>query len=269
VLVHHVHREQWPVVYPGLAGKVGWAIESQVARRAFAGCQYVAVSQATRDELIRIGVRAADIAVVHNGAEPAPPVDAVRSPTPLVCTLGRLVPHKQVEHAIDAVAALHAEIPDLRLIVVGAGWWEDELHQYVTARGLDHLVTFEGHAEARRKHEILAASWVLALPSLKEGWGLVVGEAAQHRVPTLAYRSAGGTTESVTDQVTGLLADSREEYRVLLRRLVLDDALRTSLGEAAHKQANAYTWEHATVSFEAIIDAAVKRRRHVHDVDPE
>ena len=27
VLVHHVHREQWPVVYPGLIGKVGWWIE--------------------------------------------------------------------------------------------------------------------------------------------------------------------------------------------------------------------------------------------------
>ena len=31
VLVHHVHREQWPVVYPGLTGKVGWWIESRFA----------------------------------------------------------------------------------------------------------------------------------------------------------------------------------------------------------------------------------------------
>ena len=74
VLVHHVHREQWPVVYPGLAGKIGWAIESQVARRAFTGCQYVAVSQATREASSSgSGSRAADIAVVHNGAEPELP----------------------------------------------------------------------------------------------------------------------------------------------------------------------------------------------------
>ncbi len=31
VLVHHVHREQWPVVYPGLAGRVGWWIERRLA----------------------------------------------------------------------------------------------------------------------------------------------------------------------------------------------------------------------------------------------
>lgn len=269
VLVHHVHREQWPVVYPGLAGRVGWAIESQVARRAFAGCQYVAVSQATRDELIRIGVRADDIAVVHNGAEPAMEVDAARSGTPLVCTLGRLVPHKQVEHAVDAVAELSAVLPDIRLVVVGSGWWEDDLRKHVAERGLMHLVSFEGHVDDRRKHELLAASWVLALPSLKEGWGLVVGEAAQHRVPTLAYRSAGGTTESVTDGVTGLLANDRGDFTRLLHRLLTDDELRTSLGEAAHQQANSYTWEHAAHSFEAIIAAAINRRSHLAGVDPE
>ena len=92
------------------------------------------MSQATRDELIRIGVRAADIAVVHNGAEPRTRGRrAADRATPLVCTLGRLVPHKQVEHAIDAVAALSADIPDIRLVVVGSGWWEDEL-QHVRRR---------------------------------------------------------------------------------------------------------------------------------------
>ena len=117
------------------------------------------------------------------------------------------------------------DFPDIRLVVVGSGWWQDALHQYVAERGLAHLVTFEGHVDEQRKHEILAASWVLALPSLKEGWGLVVGEAAQHQVPTLAYRSAGGTTESVTDGVTGLLAADRDDFETLLRRLIADDDL--------------------------------------------
>lgn len=269
VLVHHVHREQWPVVFPGLAGRIGWLLESQVARRAFAGCQYVAVSRATRAELVRIGVRGDDVAVVHNGAEPAPPVAATRSPTPLICTLGRLVPHKQVEHAIDAVAALASEVPDLRLVVVGDGWWAPDLQRYVAERGLEDLVTFEGHADDQRKHEILASSWVLALPSLKEGWGLVVGEAAQHGVPTLAYRSAGGTNESVVDGVTGVLATDRADLLTQLRWLVTDETYRERLGEAARRQALSYTWEHATLSFDRILASAVDGRSHVDDVDPE
>ena len=56
VLVHHVHREQWPVVYPGLTGRVGWFIERRLAPRLYRRCQYVAVSRATRAELQCLGV---------------------------------------------------------------------------------------------------------------------------------------------------------------------------------------------------------------------
>ena len=56
VLVHHVHREQWPVVYPGLVGRVGWWIESRLSPRLYRHSQYVAVSAATRLELIELGV---------------------------------------------------------------------------------------------------------------------------------------------------------------------------------------------------------------------
>jgi glycosyltransferase involved in cell wall biosynthesis len=269
VLVHHVHKEQWQVVYPGLPGRVGWFIESRVARRVFTGCQYVAVSQATRAELVRLGVRRDDIAVVHNGSAEVSAVHTDRSPTPLVCSLGRLVPHKQVEHAIDAVADLRAEHPDLRLAVVGSGWWADELATYVRQRGLDDIVWFTGHIGEAAKHELLARAWVLALPSLKEGWGLVVGEAAQHAVPTLAYRSAGGTTESIADGVTGLLADDRADFVNKLRRLIEDAGYCEKLGESARQQASSYTWEHATSSFARIVDAAIRGERHLAGVDPD
>ncbi|MDX6278320.1 MAG: hypothetical protein QOJ72_2448, partial [Nocardioidaceae bacterium] len=44
VLVHHVHREQWPVVYQGLVGRIGWWIESRLSPRLYQHSQYVAVS---------------------------------------------------------------------------------------------------------------------------------------------------------------------------------------------------------------------------------
>ena len=100
---------------------------------------------------------------------------------------------------------------------------------------------------------------MLALPSLKEGWGLVVGEAAAHRVPTLAYRSAGGTTESVTDGVTGLLADDRDEFELLLRRLIDDADLRTSARrrrlQAGQRATPGSTRRRRS---QAVIDAAVR-----------
>ncbi|MEC9053410.1 MAG: glycosyltransferase family 4 protein, partial [Actinomycetota bacterium] len=111
VLIHHVHREQWPVVYPGLSGRIGWWIERRFAPRLYRREQYVAVSRATRDELVALGIDAGRIAVVHNGTDPYRAVDPGKSPDPMVAVVGRLVPHKQVEHAVDAVVALQAELP--------------------------------------------------------------------------------------------------------------------------------------------------------------
>ena len=150
-----------------------------------------------------------------------------------MCVVGRLVPHKQVEHAIDAVVELRKEIAGLTLTVVGSGWWEHVLQEYAAVHDPDGAVRFLGQVDEREKEQVYEESWVLALPSLKEGWGLVVGEAALAGTPTVAYASAGGTRESVQDGRTGLLVDDRDGFVDALRRLLTDDALRERLGEGA------------------------------------
>lgn len=268
VLVHHVHREQWPVVFPGLLGRVGWWIERFVAPRVYRRSQYIAVSRATRGELIDLGVGRERIAVVHNGTAPPPVLDVARSATPVVCVLGRLVPHKQVEHAIDAIHALRVDHPEATLVVVGNGWWEEELRRYVARVGADDAVVFTGHVSEVRKHEILATSWLMVLPSLKEGWGIVIGEAGSHGVPTVAYASAGGTRESIADGTSGLLVDTPEELTETVRRLVDDNAERQRLGKGAREMSHAFSWSHSQDSFVHVLSDVVQGRR-VAVEDPE
>lgn len=256
VLVHHVHREQWPVVYPGVTGRVGWWIESRLSPRLYRHCQYVAVSQATRQELIGLGVDPARIAVVHNGTDPVIPNDDVKTPAPSICVVGRLVPHKQVEHAIDAWDELRHRIPGLRLTVVGSGWWDEELHEHAKALGAGAGVVFTGHVTEEHKQDVYAASWVMALPSLKEGWGLVIGEAGMHGTPTVAYRSAGGTRESIEDGHSGILTDDFEEFREALESVLTDDELRTKLAAGARDMSHRFTWEHAQGSFAHVLETA-------------
>jgi glycosyltransferase involved in cell wall biosynthesis len=268
VLVHHVHREQWPVVFPGRLGRVGWWIERALAPRIYRGSQYVAVSRATRAELMALGVGKERIAVVHNGTEPAPPVTSDRSATPAVCVLGRLVPHKQVEHAIDAVVAVRRLHPDLELTIVGSGWWEDDLRKYVAEAGAGDIVTFAGHVTEQQKHEILARSWLMLLPSLKEGWGLVVGEAGSHGVPTVAYASAGGTRESIRHGWSGLLVHDQAGFRDAVRELLADDEERQRLGLGARTMSHTFAWEHSQDSFAHVLrDVLDDRRVSVEDPD--
>ena len=268
VLVHHVHREQWPVVYPGLVGKVGWAIESRLSPRLYRSCQYVAVSRATRDELVPLGVDRRRVAVVHNGTDPVVATGVGKSTHPTIAVVGRLVPHKQVEHAIDAALSLRDELPDLRVHVVGSGWWEAELHRYAADRGAGETVVFEGHVDEVRKHEVYEQAWVLALPSLKEGWGLVVGEAGMHRTPTVAYRSAGGTRESIAHDRSGLLVDEPRELVDALRSVLTDAELRERLGDGSLEMSHRFTWEHAQESFAHVV-AAVLRGERVDAQDPD
>ena len=266
VLVHHVHREQWPVVYPGLTGRVGWWIESRVAPRLYRRDQYVVGSRATRAELRELGVTGPRVAVVHNGTDPVVSVDARKSAHPSICVVGRLVPHKQVEHAIDAARALVEEFPGLRLRIVGSGWWEGELHAYARDLVERGTVVFEGHVSELRKQEIYEESWVMALPSLKEGWGLVVGEAAAHHTPTVAYAGAGGTQESIVDGVSGILVGSPAELTAALGTLLRDETGRVRLAEGALRHSSGYTWGHSQAAFAHVV-ASVLRGELVSEQD--
>ena len=254
VLVHHVHREQWPVVYPGLTGRVGWWIESRLAPRLYRRSRYVTVSQASRLELIDLGVDRDRITIIHNGTDPAPPVEATRAAEPALCVLGRLVPHKQVEHAIDALAAVRVGHPGATLDVVGDGWWDAELREHARAQGVEDAVTFHGFVDERTKHEILARSWLMLLPSLKEGWGIVVGEAGAHSTPTIAYASAGGTTESIDHKDSGLLVEDHDELVRRTVELVLDAEQRVFLGEGARRKADAYSWAASRRAFARLVE---------------
>ena len=250
-LVHHLHREQWRMIYPGWRGRWGWWIE-RTTIRAYRTLPFLTVSQATAADLADLGVPAASVRVVPNGAERRPR----REPTgdgPVLCTLSRLVPHKQLEHAVDTVVELAPRHPGLRLRVIGSGWWEPELRQYVADHGAADLVELCGRVDADERDVILASSVAMLLPSVREGWGLAVIEAALQGTPTVAYRSAGGVTESIRDGVTGLLVETPLELARAAGTLLDDPALRARLSGACRTWALSFDWEQATDDVERLL----------------
>ncbi|MBM7459353.1 glycosyltransferase family 4 protein [Rhodococcus coprophilus] len=247
LLVHHCHREQWPVA-GRLMAKLGWWIESSLSPRVHRRNQYLTVSLPSADELRALGVDRDRIAVVRNGADaiPAgvvPGDDHTRTEHPSLCVLSRLVPHKQIEDALGAVAALRRRIPGLHLDVIGGGWWEQNLRDAAAELGIADAVTFHGHVAEDRKHELLSRAWLHVMPSRKEGWGLAVVEAAQHGVPTIGYRSSKGLTDSIIDGVTGLLVNSPAQLTDAVADLLEDRDRLRQLGAKARFRAGEFSWE--------------------------
>ncbi|MBV8292783.1 MAG: glycosyltransferase family 4 protein, partial [Mycobacterium sp.] len=234
VLVHHCHREQWPVA-GWFFGRLGWFVESWLSPRVHRRNQYVTVSLPSARDLVGLGVANERIALVRNGLDEAPEA-SLRGPRaghPRLLVLSRLVPHKQIEDALTAVAALRPTIPGLHLDIVGGGWWWQRLVDHAARLGISDAVTFHGHVDDVTKHHVMQRSWVHVLPSRKEGWGLAVIETAQHAVPTIGYRSSGGLADSIIDGVTGVLVDSRAELVNRLQQLLADPVLRDELGAKA------------------------------------
>ncbi len=261
VLVHHVHREQWPVVYDRVRARVGWWIESVLAPRLYRDCTYVVVSERTRQELSELGVAPQRIHVIHNGIEAAPGLDVEPSAYPHVAVVGRLVPHKRVEHVLRAAAIMRHAHPDLRISIVGDGWWSGRLQRVAQTLGVSDMVDFLGFVDEKTKHRVYASAWVLALPSLKEGWGIVVMEAASHSIPTVAYRDAGGVAESIVDGRTGLLVDGAEsEFASALESLIDDHDLRVQMGAEAKNRSEEFTWAATTHAFAQVLAEAAGER---------
>jgi glycosyltransferase involved in cell wall biosynthesis len=260
LLVHHLHQQQWCSWFGPLLGRVGWWLESRVAPLVYRRCRYVTVSEHTRRELAGLGVAAERIAVVPNGFDPVPPVTAGPDPQPLLVAISRLVPHKRLEHAVEAVARLRDRHPGLHLSVIGRGPSLDALRELAADRGIADRVRLHGWVDEPDKHEILARSWVHLCPSLKEGWGISVMEAAAHGVATVAYRSAGGVCESVRHGATGLLAgDSLDEFVAHVDQLLSDGRLRAAMGEAGRAHARAYDWDISVDAFEDVLRRAMAR----------
>ena len=251
-LVHHTHERQWKIIYPGIRGHIGWAIEHRLTPRLYRGVPHLTVSNASRADLARIGVPEQLITVVRNGVE-ATPVEVPPSTSPRIAVLGRLVPHKQVEHAFDVVERLAPAFPQLRLDVIGDGWWRERLEAELDRRGLAGRVTLHGHVSEEVRDQLLAQASLMLLPSVKEGWGLAVMEAAVQATPTVAYLGAGGVRESVVDGETGLLVEDRDQMTEAVRTLLHDDALRDRLGANARRRAREFTWPRAADVVEDVL----------------
>ncbi|WP_082220902.1 glycosyltransferase family 4 protein [Luteipulveratus halotolerans] len=245
-VVHHVHRDQWKVIFGRALGQVGWLLESRIAPRVYRRSRYVTVSKATRDDLGSLGVPADRVDLIYSGNDHPEDLDAYadvpRTPHPSMVVLGRLVPHKQVETAIDIVADLSAEHPDLRLDIVGTGYWEDRLRAHAADRGVADRVTFRGFVDEPTKHTLLAQSWLMLVPSHKEGWGLIIVEAGLHSTPSVAFAHAGGPSESIQHGRTGLLARDAAEMTHQVDHLLRSNSLRTRLGAGARAHARSFDW---------------------------
>ncbi|MFH8409622.1 glycosyltransferase family 4 protein [Streptomyces sp. NPDC018019] len=252
-LVNHVHTDLWGLRYPAPAARLGRRLEHWALAGTHRGNLMVAVSGSTAAALRGLGVPRDRIRLVHNGvAEPGPLLP--ESPEPLFLAMGRLVEYKRV----DLLLRLWERVRPVtggRLVIVGDG---PERARLTAMAGPD--VHFTGRISEQDKHELLCRAWLLLHPSLVEGWGLVVMEAAARHTPTVGF-DIPGLRDSVDDGTTGLLARGESSFAAHWCTLALSHPRRAALGAAAARRAARFRWSATVHSFRAVAAESYARAR--------
>lgn len=204
----------------------------------------IAISEAIRDFMIEVeGAPVEKITLVHYGLEHQWIADdALRatrqnlsaelrldSEALLLGMVCRIVEQKGIPYALRACQQIQERFPTANLVIAGDGDQRPQLEALARELGIDanvHWLGWRGDAA-----KLIGAFDVLLMPSLWEGFGLVLLEAMSRRVPVIASR-VSAIPEVVAHGETGLLVEARDvdALAAAMTRLLEDHALRHHMG---------------------------------------
>lgn len=202
--IHEVATDIWDSMFPFPINVLGKALE-RISLSFYKSLPFITVSQSTKSELRSIGIK--NVTTIINGNSlPVLKTPVNKKNNLTFIFVSRIVKMKGVEEVLKAFENIHIAFPDARLWIVGDGekGYLEELKNAVEKSGMQDAITFWGKVSEDKKKELLKLSFVLLHASIKEGWGLVVVEAASQSTPSIVY-NVGGLRDSVRDGITGVV----------------------------------------------------------------
>ncbi len=209
----------------------------------------VTVSESTKQDLLDLGFK--EVFVVPEGLNFKPLSEVPEKESyPVVVYVGRLKRAKRPDHAVKAFQLVKEKIPQAELWIVGDGYFRNDLENMAT-----NGMRFFGSVSDEERRKLVSRAWVLVNPSVREGFGLNVVEAAALGVPCVAYGVAG-LRDSVVDGVTGLLVKSGNVRGLAdaIIRVLGDEVFRLRLSEAALHYARQFSWDRCGEQFLKILN---------------
>lgn len=189
-IIHQVAREVWFYESPLPVAVLGRYVLEPRWLSAYRHVPVVTVSQSSKLSLEGYGLER--VSVVPEGWSPPVAPAVTKEDVPTLLFVGRLNASKRLSHALTAFQRVRRELPDAQMWVIGTGPREKRLRRRA-GRG----VSFLGRLSEMDKHERMARAHLLLATSVREGWGLVVTEAAAVGTATVGY-DVPGLRDSIT-----------------------------------------------------------------------
>jgi glycosyltransferase involved in cell wall biosynthesis len=213
-------RDYWRRYAGTLVGSAGWAVQRACVRtrhRAFC------VSRLHADRLVSEGFRGTPVILPGMYAGPITPSAADAVDPHLIVYAGRHVPEKRVDLLVEAFAAARRRRPELRLELYGDGPTRSSTAALAERLQLGDSVTLAGPRAEEEVGAALGRAACLATASEREGYGLVVVEAAARGTPSVVVAGPeNAAIELLQEDVNGAVAPraSAEALAEALLRVV-------------------------------------------------
>jgi glycosyltransferase involved in cell wall biosynthesis len=205
-------HEAWTLAYwqeylGRWGGRIGWTVQRlclRIPQKAF--CFSRLHARRLRDEGYRGEVTVLE-GEYAGQLEPRQPCE----PDPVVVFAGRFILEKRADALVPAIARAKVMLPQLRGELYGDGPERGRIERALADAGLNGTVRLAGFVSTEEVDRALAHALCLVLPSRREGYGLVVVEAASHGTPSVVVAGPdNAAVERVEEGVNGFVAPSAE-----------------------------------------------------------
>jgi glycosyltransferase involved in cell wall biosynthesis len=165
-------------------------------------------SRLHRERLLEGGLRGPVTVLEGEYAGDLTPPEPVPA-EPVVVFAGRHIPEKRAPALVSAVAHARRRLPELRAELSGDGPERPAVLAAIEREGMAGVVEAPGFVDAGRVEAALRRALCMVLPSRREGYGLVVVEAAARGTPSVVVRAEdNAAVELVADGENGVVAGS-------------------------------------------------------------
>jgi glycosyltransferase involved in cell wall biosynthesis len=213
-------RQYWRDYLGGAGGRVGELVQRLCARvRQRAYCFSELHAERLREEGLRGPVTVLRGLYAHGEDALTPETVAAEAPRvladPLVLFAGRLIAEKQATLGVAAIALAAGRIERLRGEFLGDGPERAALAQAIAEHGLDERVSAPGFADPETLDREMREAMCMLLPSRREGYGMVVVEAAARGTPSVVVAGEdNAATELIEEGINGAVATGSEPAAV-------------------------------------------------------
>lgn len=272
--IHQLTREIWDINLKTPWNKLGRILENtmlRLNRNDFT----IALSPSTKKDLVDVGFKEDKIIIIPVGMSFHPWKKenmCVKESSPTFVYVGRYAYYKGIDIAIEAVGKVKEKYRDVKLWILGK---KDE--EYIENKLLPICRRYNmtwgdsesgadivswGFVSEEEKLELLSKSTALVFPSIREGWGIPITEAANVGTPSIVF-DAPGIRDAVDYGRAGYLCDSNDVVGLTkeMSSVIENKGRYFQLKEQAYEFSSQFLWENSENMLEQFLEKIIKEEK--------